>query len=561
MRRLLTALIALAVAGVAGSAGAQSTVKSGTIASSETWGVAPNPCPILLDGPVAVGDGTKGGEPVVLTILPGCVVRGQGRSAAGSAGAPGSLIITRQGALEAQGLPTSPIIFTTAALDLNSDNVPDRTGAFLNQATGATLESQYWDDTPTTVPSAPLAADGTAAVQLWGGLVILGEAPVNVGNGSDCAGLSGSLLGECTVEGIELPGDVDSLQASYGNSANPLVHDYSGTMRFIQVKHGGDQIGTANEINGVTLAGVGDATVFEFIEVFANFDDGMEWFGGTVNGNNLMVTFAGDDSFDTDQGYTGVNEDLFAIMPFFGETDNIGTFGSDSGDKAGELDGDDFNDADKGITADCRPKSNFRFANWTTFGSGLVTSPDFTPTGVAGVGNNRGVQFRNGAGGMLVNAIVNNPIGQGIDVDDNTSDGCTGFSTAEQIDGTGTPEACTTEVLSSTFQGGSGGQNATELALLACGDADTRTSALGVNRLNTIGATFGNADTSFDPTGDSANKLSAGLKSAPIDPRPGGLGAIGGTIPLGTSSTRGGFIAGQPLWTDGWTVLDLAGLL
>ena len=145
-----------------------------------------------------------------------------------------------------------------------------------------------------------------------------------------------------------LPG-FSAVDATYGGEE---PHDNSGSLRFISIRHAGDELGAGNELNGLTLAGVGDGTVIENIEVYCNFDDGIEWFGGTVNGKNLVVVFAGDDSFDMDQGYTGVNQFMFAIMPFFNTLSHTiptdpnapatTAWGSASGDKGNELDGDDY---------------------------------------------------------------------------------------------------------------------------------------------------------------------------------------------------------------------------
>jgi hypothetical protein len=140
-----------------------------------------------------------------------------------------------------------------------------------------------------------------------------------------------------THAGITVPG-FPAADATYGGV---LPHDSSGKFRYNSVRHAGDELGTSNELNGVTLAGVGDGTVFEFNEVYANFDDGFEWFGGTVDGNNLVVTFVGDDSFDADQGYTGINQFLYSVQNWFISYDNT-VFGTESGDQVAELDGDDF---------------------------------------------------------------------------------------------------------------------------------------------------------------------------------------------------------------------------
>jgi hypothetical protein len=85
-------------------------------------------------------------------------------------------------------------------------------------------------------------------------------------------------------------------------------------MRFLQVRYAGFEIAPGNELNGITLGGVGAGTVFENIHVHNGSDDGIEWFGGRVNGRFLAVTGADDDSLDTDFGYKGVNQFILVLQ-------------------------------------------------------------------------------------------------------------------------------------------------------------------------------------------------------------------------------------------------------
>ena len=78
--------------------------------------------------------------------------------------------------------------------------------------------------------------------------------------------------------------------------------DNSGTLKYVSIRHGGAAI-SDNEINGLTMGGVGSATTIEYVEVFANADDGFEWFGGTVNSKYLVGAFNNDDTFDWDEGF------------------------------------------------------------------------------------------------------------------------------------------------------------------------------------------------------------------------------------------------------------------
>ena len=63
--------------------------------------------------------------------------------------------------------------------------------------------------------------------------------------------------------------------------------------------------GPNNEVNGLTLQGVGHGTTIEYIQVHSNLDDGIEWFGGTVNVRYAVLTNNDDDDIDFDEGYKG----------------------------------------------------------------------------------------------------------------------------------------------------------------------------------------------------------------------------------------------------------------
>lgn len=121
---------------------------------------------------------------------------------------------------------------------------------------------------------------------LWGGIVILGKAPIS-------ADAIPSL-----IEGI--PANV-----GYGEYGGTDAKDSSGVLKYISIRHAGTLLGDGNELNGLTLGGVGSGTVIDNIEVVGNLDDGIEFFGGCVNASNLLVWAQGDDAFDIDQAYGG----------------------------------------------------------------------------------------------------------------------------------------------------------------------------------------------------------------------------------------------------------------
>lgn len=193
----------------------------------------------ILEGFVFVNDGQ------VLTIEPGTVIRFR----AGQAENASALIVARGGKIIAEGTPAEPIIFTSESDDLNGSVAKDERG-------------------------------------LWGGLILLGNAPINIDGG------------EGSIEGIPLA----EPRGIYGGTNE---NDNSGILKYVSIRHGGTNIGEGNEINGLTLGGVGNETEIDYVEVISNEDDGVEIFGGTVNLQHMVVSGCGDDLFDYDLGWSG----------------------------------------------------------------------------------------------------------------------------------------------------------------------------------------------------------------------------------------------------------------
>ncbi|MCB0573386.1 MAG: T9SS C-terminal target domain-containing protein, partial [Saprospiraceae bacterium] len=149
----------------------------------------------------------------------------------------GSLIVTRGCKIVASGTPDEPIVFTS------------------NEAT-------------------PTYGD-------WGGVIICGKAPTNASNnGVDGEGLVEGGVGEL-----------------YGGN-DPM--DNSGVLRYVRIEYAGIAFQPNNEINGLTMGGVGAGTTIEYVQVSYANDDAFEWFGGTVNCKYLIAYRALDDDFDCD---------------------------------------------------------------------------------------------------------------------------------------------------------------------------------------------------------------------------------------------------------------------
>jgi hypothetical protein len=171
----------------------------------------------------------------------------KGTTLYGDTATKGTLVVQPGGRLVATGTAEQPIVFT-------SENTPA----------------------------------GTARPGDWGGLIVLGNAPTNL----RAAG-GGPARGR--IEGITSGGE-------YGGS-DPK--DDSGVLSYVRIEYGGTEIAPNNEINGLTLGGVGNRTRLDHVSVRSTSDDCFEFFGGTVNGKYLVCQSAGDDGVDWDLGYRG----------------------------------------------------------------------------------------------------------------------------------------------------------------------------------------------------------------------------------------------------------------
>ena len=221
-----------------------------TLDASKIW---------LIKGRVSVTDGTT------LTIPAGTIIK----AASGTGADASTLIVARGGKIIANGTADNPIIMTAAA-----DNI------------------QVGGTYPESGPALKVDTRG-----LWGGLLILGKAPCSFK----------SDVTELQIEGIPTS-DENGL---YGGS---VADDNSGSFQYISIRHGGAEIGEGNEINGLTLGGVGSGTTVNQIEVLGNVDDGIEFFGGTVKATNLLVWGQGDDAIDVDQGYAGTIDGALVVL-------------------------------------------------------------------------------------------------------------------------------------------------------------------------------------------------------------------------------------------------------
>lgn len=251
----------------------------GELTSNATWSASNV---YLLKGFYYVRDG------VTLTIEPGTVIRGDKDT-------KGTLIIERGAKLIAEGTAQLPIVFTS------------------NQAAG----SRTYGD--------------------WGGVILCGNAVINV------AGGVGQIEGGPTSQ--------------YGGTDDT---DNSGSLKYIRIEFPGVPFVPDKEINGLTLGGVGSGTSIDYIQVSYAGDDSYEWFGGTVNVKHLIAFRGWDDDFDTDYGYRGKLQFLVALRD-----NNVADPGS--GSNGFESDNDGQGSANTPVTKPI-------FSNISLFGPGYNAS-------------------------------------------------------------------------------------------------------------------------------------------------------------------------------------------
>lgn len=230
-----------------GTSGAGSTVEvNADITTNTTWTADHT---YVLKGHIFVRDAK-------LTIEAGTVIRGDSNS---------SLVITSTAKIEAEGTVADPIVFTSSK-------------------------------------------DTGAAPGDWGGVVLLGTAPINVAGGVD------------NIEGFA----ASTTGTEYGGTDTD--HD-CGSLEYVRIEYAGFELSADNELNGLTVGACGGDTKLDYIQIHRGADDGVEFFGGTAGISHLVVTQPDDDGLDWDFGWTGLAQ--FIVVQQSATSGNMG-FESDS---------------------------------------------------------------------------------------------------------------------------------------------------------------------------------------------------------------------------------------
>lgn len=371
-----------------------------------------------------------------------------------------ALIITRGAKIYANGTAQNPIIMTAESDDLNDpfDLLPTDRG-------------------------------------LWGGLILLGNAVINTADGRD------------NVEGI----DPNETRARYGGNDD---NDDSGVLRYVSLRHGGSELAPGDEINALTLGAVGSGATIEYVEAYANLDDGFEWFGGAVNTKYLVSAFNADDGFDWDQGFRGKHQFWFVLQ------------GDDQAGRSAEQDGG--TDPEDGV-----PYSIPIISNVTYVGPGASAFPQ-------GDGGQMLI-FRDNSGGKYYNSIFTEynggQGGAGITVEDNP----TGEDSRARLEA---GDLALRNNIWFDFGNGNALSNIAPQSFVADSLANNDNSILDPQLINLVRSQVGGLDPRPNPTGPAAS----------------------GAIPMGDPffdqvSYYGAFDPNQLVWIRGWTALAQEGVL
>lgn len=211
--------------------------------------VCSNNTTYFLDGKVYVKSGGQ------IQIGQGTIIKGVKKATPALASA---LVICRGGTINCQGTNTNPAVFTSAE-------------------------------------ASPHVGD-------WGGIVLLGSAPLN--------------RADTSIEGVDLPSLPSGVDVSYGGGGAGLGNpdQSSGIMKYVRIEFAGANVTPNNELNALTFGGIGRGTEIDFIQALYGSDDGFEWFGGTVNASHLVSFGNDDDNWDFDFGYNGHLQFVVSVL-------------------------------------------------------------------------------------------------------------------------------------------------------------------------------------------------------------------------------------------------------
>ena len=218
-----------------------------------------------------------------------------------------------------------------------------------------------------------------------GGLIIVGQAKGNTNHSV-------------------IEGGVDPAFSVFGGTNDA---DNSGTLKYVRIEYAGKAVNPGDEVNGLSLYGVGSGTTIDYVEVVRGLDDAFEFFGGTVNAKHLIAYNCADDDYDMDDGYRGNIQFAISIKdPAFTDDKN------NSGDLSNNFEVDNVNPSNS-LVYGKTPITFPVLSNFTAIGPNNATGTK------ADYGY--GMRWRRGCKFILANSIVMGGQKAGLDVENDST--------------------------------------------------------------------------------------------------------------------------------------------
>lgn len=322
------AAFAAVVIGLAGTSSAAEILVTGNITTSTTW-TANNT--YNLQSQIYVMPGAS------LTIEAGTVI-----ATTPTSNGSGSLAVAKGAQIFVQGTQAAPVIMTST------------------------------DDVATWTAGDPKTGVWRESANEWGNLTLMGAGYISenasAGNVPTC-----NANNVAAMEGL-IPDFAGDTKVLYGGGNDD---DDSGSISYLSIRYGGRVLGLANELNGLSLGGIGRGTNIHHVEIMNNVDDGIEIWGGTVELSHLSIWNVGDDSIDVDQGFRGCIQNGLIVQGYSLNASQ----GSGVGDNCCEVDGAE--------DSDWQPVTTTTFYNMTIIGQPIDGD------GATAWRDNARVQYRN----------------------------------------------------------------------------------------------------------------------------------------------------------------------
>jgi hypothetical protein len=291
--------------------------------------------------------------------------------------------------IEIGGTKTQDLVLEVGSEYLLTEALIMSEGTILTIPAGTIINANAGSDVYVAiVQGAKIIAEGTSSKPIvftsnvatpnagdWGGLILLGKAPINSVAGGDATSTS-------EIGGLP-----------YGGSE---IEDNSGMIKYVRVEYSGGAADASSENNGFSFYGVGNGTTVEYIQSFEGKDDGIEFFGGTVNASYISVIGAQDDSIDWTEGFSGTLNNIYIEQGV-------------AHDKGIEADG---------FNTDIGNNSNPQFFSKPTINNVVIL-------GRGSANGNEAIRLRAGTQGMFNNILI---VGfeEGFDLDGDLGDSPTG---------------------------------------------------------------------------------------------------------------------------------------